>query len=131
MGETNALLISPVKHREKFIFFLFKFPCLIWQVAGEKFSSSFSLPNYPGNSNGKIPRERDHPLRTTRAHAQYRWPKSYTFLKKFNLSFHSLVQYVTLANLIFSTKPIMLPIQMQLTKKLNSSLKYHLLGSNC
>ena len=41
------------------------------------------------------------------------WQKSYTFLKKFNLSFHSLVQYVTLANLIFSTKPIMLPIRMQ------------------
>ena len=36
--------------------------------------------------------------------------KAMHFLKKFNLSFHSLVQYVTLANLIFSMKPIMLPI---------------------
>ena len=46
-------------------------------------------------------------------HAQFRWPKSYTFLKNINLSFHSLEQYVTLANLIFSMKPIMLHIGMQ------------------
>ena len=39
--------------------------------------------------------------------------KAMHFLKKFNLSFHSLEQYVTLANLIFSTKPIMLHIQMK------------------
>ena len=72
-----------------------------------------------------------HPLRTTRAHAQLTWQKSYTFLKKINFSFHSLELCVTLANLIFSTKPIMMHIRMEQIKKFNSSLKYHLLGSNC
>ena len=72
-----------------------------------------------------------HPLRTTRVHARLTWRKSYAFLKKINFSFHSLELCVTLANLIFSTKPIMMHIWMQEIKKFNSSLKYHLLGSNC
>ena len=53
------------------------------------------------------------PLQTTCAHAWLTWWKSYAFLKKINFFFHSLELCVTLANFIFSTKPIMMHIQMQ------------------
>ena len=55
----------------------------------------------------------EHPLRTTHVHARLTWQKSYAFLKKINFSFHSLELCVTLANFIFSTKPIILHIRMQ------------------
>ena len=59
---------------------------------------------------------------------QYRWPKSYAFLKKFNLSFHSLVQYVTLANFIFSMKPIMLQHPNEVIQEIWFILKIPLIG---
>ena len=65
--------------------------------------------------------------------ATHFWKKIKINLKnqKSKNQFNSLELCVTLANLIFSMKPIMMHIQMQQIKKFNSSLKYHLLGSNC